>query len=185
MNRTAVVMMCLIGLVALQAAGAELAGVKMPDNAVIDGKTVSLNGLGLRSKFFVKVYVAGLYVETRTKNENTVLSSDEIRQVRMVMTRDLDRGKIIEAVEEGFQKNNKANLPKLRARLDRFVSVIPDLREGDELVITYVPGKGTTLTSRSGATVTIEGKDFADALFSVWLGSHPVDEKLKRAMLGG
>ncbi len=30
----------------------------------------------------------------------------------------------------------------------------------------------------------IEGKDFADALFSVWLGSDPVDRDLKKALLG-
>ncbi|MCM2317339.1 MAG: chalcone isomerase family protein [Thermoanaerobaculia bacterium] len=30
----------------------------------------------------------------------------------------------------------------------------------------------------------MEGKDFADALFAVWLGKYPVDEKLKDGMLG-
>jgi hypothetical protein len=30
----------------------------------------------------------------------------------------------------------------------------------------------------------VEGKDFADALFSVWLGQSPVDESLKNGMLG-
>ena len=30
----------------------------------------------------------------------------------------------------------------------------------------------------------IEGKDFSDALFSVWLGSNPVDAGLKKALLG-
>ncbi len=31
----------------------------------------------------------------------------------------------------------------------------------------------------------LEGKDFADALFSVWLGANPVQEDLKRALLKG
>lgn len=31
----------------------------------------------------------------------------------------------------------------------------------------------------------MEGKDFADALFSVWLGANPVQEDLKRALLKG
>jgi hypothetical protein len=30
----------------------------------------------------------------------------------------------------------------------------------------------------------VQGKDFADALFSVWLGKQPVDDGLKKAMLG-
>jgi hypothetical protein len=30
----------------------------------------------------------------------------------------------------------------------------------------------------------VEGKDFADALFSVWLGKDPADDDLKAGMLG-
>jgi hypothetical protein len=33
--------------------------------------------------------------------------------------------------------------------------------------------------------MTIPGKDFADALFSVWLGPNPVESALKRALLSG
>ena len=33
--------------------------------------------------------------------------------------------------------------------------------------------------------MTIPGKDFADALFAVWLGPNPVEVALKRALLGG
>ena len=33
--------------------------------------------------------------------------------------------------------------------------------------------------------MTIAGKDFANALFSVWLGPNPVEKGLKRALLGG
>lgn len=31
---------------------------------------------------------------------------------------------------------------------------------------------------------TIEGADFASALFSIWLGSDPADEGLKNGLLG-
>ena len=36
-----------------------LAGVTMPDTQQVAGKTLALNGLGLRTKYMVKVYVAG------------------------------------------------------------------------------------------------------------------------------
>ena len=41
---------------------ASLAGVTLPDTAQVAGTTLVLNGLGLRKKFVVKVYVAGLYL---------------------------------------------------------------------------------------------------------------------------
>jgi len=46
-----------------------------------------------------------------------------------------------------------------------------------------VPGKGTTI-SGSGEQSIIEGKDFGDALFSVWLGKYPVDSDLKTGLVG-
>lgn len=163
---------------------AELAGVSLQDSITVDGTRLTLNGIGLRTKFMVKVYVAGLYLEKPASDAAAIISSDQMRRVEMVMMRDLGRGKITEAVEAGFEKNNEARMPALKARLDRFNSGIADLKEGDRLTITYAPGRGTTLSSRSGKTMTIEGKDFADALFSVWLGSYPVDEDLKAGMLG-
>jgi hypothetical protein len=40
------------------------------------------------------------------------------------------------------------------------------------------------VTAKSVEKGVIEGKDFADALFSVWLGANPVQEDLKKALLG-
>jgi Chalcone isomerase-like len=71
---------------------------------------------------------------------------------------------------------------QLKERLDRFIEQIPDLKEG--LTITYVPGQGTTVVvGEAEARTRIEGKDFADALFRVWLGEDPVDSDLKDKML--
>jgi Chalcone isomerase-like len=53
--------------------------------------------------------------------------------------------------------------PQLKERLDRFVEQIPDLKEGQRLTITYLPGKGTTVVvGDDEARTRIEGKDFAD-----------------------
>jgi len=39
---------------------AELAGAALPDTLAVGGKTLKLNGLGLRKKAVFKVYVGGL-----------------------------------------------------------------------------------------------------------------------------
>jgi len=181
MKRIAIAMILLT--LAIPALARELKGISMPDRITVEGKQVVLNGMGLRTKMTFKVYVAGLYVETATKNANMILASDQIRRVEMVMMRDLGKEKIAEAVESGFEKNSKAKMPALKGRLDQFIAGLTDLKEGDKLVITYVPGKGINLQSGAKA-ITVEGKDFADALFAVWLGEYPVDEDLKEGMLG-
>lgn len=100
------------------------------------------------------------------------------------MLRDLEKAQIVEAIKEGFEKNSKDKLPALKDRLDKFIAQMPEkVTKGQVLRLTYVPGKGTTVTGE-GEKTQIEGKDFADALFSVWLGSHPVDDDLKKGMLG-
>jgi chalcone isomerase-like protein len=162
----------------------EVAGVKFPDTVSVEGKALKLNGAGLRTKAIFKVYAAGLYVETPSQDAAQVISSDQIKRVRMYMLRDLEKKKITEAITEGMERNNKAAMPSLKARLDTVNAAIPDLKKGDELMITYVPGKGTLVQSKGGQELSVEGKDFADALFSVWLGKDPVDDDLKDGMLG-
>jgi hypothetical protein len=101
----------------------------------------------------------------------------------MRMLRDLDAATIVDAIRTGFDKNAKAQLPALQERLDAFCKIVPAVKKGQTLTISYVPGKGTSISGAGGSTV-ITGKDFADALFSVWIGKAPVDDGLKKGMLG-
>ena len=51
-------------LAALPASALEVAGVSVPESYLLDGKTLVLNGAGVRTKTFlkVKVYVGALYL---------------------------------------------------------------------------------------------------------------------------
>ena len=60
MRILAAVALCL--LLAVPAGAGTLAGVTLPDTAQVAGKDLVLNGLGLRKKFVIKVYVGGLYL---------------------------------------------------------------------------------------------------------------------------
>jgi hypothetical protein len=163
----------------------EVAGVTLPDTTTVEGKTLKLNGMGLRTKVVFKVYVAGLYLETPSKDAGAVISSDQVKQMQLSLLRGLDHSKITEAISEGFEKNSKASLGALKVRLDRLNSMIPNVEKGDQIVLTYVPGKGTVVSAKNVEKGVIEGTDFADALFSVWLGPQPVQEDLKKRLLGG
>jgi len=163
---------------------AELEGVKMPDTDNIAGKDVKLNGIGLRKKFIVKVYVAGLYVETPSKDGAMIISSNQVKSMRLHMLRDVKGASVSGAIADGFELNSKAALPKLQPRLDQLAKMIPDVSEGEEIWLTWVPDKGTDVVVRGTKAGTIEGRDFADALFAVWLGPKPVQDDLKKALLG-
>jgi hypothetical protein len=173
-----------LSLAAAFSLGAEVAGVKLPDSIEVEGKTLKLNGAGLRKKVVFKVYVAGLYLESPTKDAVVAISSDQVKSMRLHILRSLEAGKITEAITEGFERNSKSQMAALKARLDRFNALFPNVSEGDAIVMSYVPGKGTVVTAKGAEKGTIEGRDFAEALFAVWLGLNPVQEDLKKALLG-
>jgi hypothetical protein len=166
------------------AQGREEYNVRMPDTVKVDDKELKLNGMGLRKRLVFKVYVAGLYLETPSKSGPEIISSDQAKRITLFMLRDLGKDKIIDALRDGFEKNAKAQMPALKERLERLMAQLPDqAKKGSTIVITYLPGTGTVLT-RAGDRTVIEGKDFAEALFSVWLGREPVDEELKKGLVG-
>jgi len=75
-------------------------------------------------------------------------------------------------------------MPILRSRLDLLEDALPAPRKGNVLSFTYLPGVGTVMRGQ-GRELTIRGKDFADALLSVWLGPKPIGGALKHQLLAG
>jgi hypothetical protein len=175
----------LLLVLAASAPAAEVSGVNVPDTTTVDGKNLKLNGAGLRKKAIFKVYVAGLYVENPSHDPAALLSSNQIKSMRLQMMRSLKGKQISDAIIEGFERNSKAQQEKLKSRLDQLTAMFPDVSEGDDIVMTWIPDKGTRVTIRGTDRGTIEGRDFADALFAVWLGPNPVQEDLKKALVGG
>jgi len=171
-------------LAASLAFGVMIAGVAMPDTDVVDGKTLKLNGAGVRKKVIFKVYAAGLYLEKSSHDAAAVISANELKGIRLHILRSLKGEKVSEAISEGFERNSKEQLPKLAARLEKLKQMIPDVSENDLILFAFLPDKGVRVTVRGTDRGTIEGRDFADALLSVWLGPNPVQEDLKKALLG-
>ena len=68
---------------------------------------------------------------------------------------------------------------------DFLADAIGDAKNGTVMTVSCAPGKGTTISMQGSGSVTIEGKDFADAIFLSWLGSKPADDGLKTELLAG
>lgn len=175
-------------LLCATASARDVEGVKVPDTFDAGGGTLVLNGAGVRKKSFlkVKVYVGALYLPSRSKDAQAIVAADGPKAVRMAFLRSVDRDKILDAFKEGFENNSRAQLAGLLPKLELLTPAIPaELKEGQVLSVVYEPGKGSTVGVEGGKAVTVEGKDFADALFRNWLGKEPADEDLKEGMLAG
>jgi hypothetical protein len=161
----------------------ELAGVSMPQVLSVAGRQLRLNGMGIGTKPFFKVYVIGLYLERPTPDARTAIPIDEAKRIVLTMLRDVSREKFVQAVEKGMMRNSGRAMPTLRARLDILEHALPALKKGNALDFTYLPGLGTVVRAQ-GRKMNIPGKDFADALFSVWLGSESSNAALQHQLLG-
>ena len=156
----------------------------MDDEVTVSGSTLHLNGMGLRKKLWVKVYVAGLYVPAKSDQAKTLINTDQPWRLKLSFVRSVDKGDMVSAWKDGFGENAKAQLPALKDRIETLNGAMEDLKEGNTLIFSYTPGKGTSVEINGKSSTIIEGADFASALLSIWLGNPP-NKEIKRGLLGG
>jgi hypothetical protein len=183
--RTLPALAAALSLLPAAAEAKEVAGVAIPDTAQVGGKTLALNGAGIRKRVFIKVYVGALYLEARSGDPEAIVAADAPKAVRMHFLRGVEKEKVLGAFREGFEKNSRATAAAAASKLEAVDKVLPpEVKVGQVLVVAYVPGAGSTVGLEGGASATVEGKEFADALFRNWIGKEPADEGLKEGMLG-
>jgi len=170
----------------LAQAGTEVAGVKVDESCNMDAQPVELNGAGVRSKYFIKIYVGVLCIEQPGQDSAAILAASGAKRMQMNMLyKQVEAGKITEGWKDGFRANlNEAEYSRLTPRLDQFNALFPTLRAGDIINMDYLPARGTELTINGKSLGIIEGDDFFRALLQVWIGKHPADKSLKKGLLG-
>lgn len=165
--------------------GAELSGVKLAEKVEIEGHEMALNGMALRKRMVFKVYVAALYLQTRDKQSDSILARDEARRMEMHFLRSVSAKQVGEAWLEGLAANTPQAGPDLKERFDKLLKMMVDLKKGDVMSFTYVPGSGTTVEAAGQVKGLIPGRDFSDALLACWIGPNPgPGESFKKELLG-
>ena len=178
--RRAALIAALLSVPGLHAA--EVAGVKVDDKIRVGSSDLVLNGAGLRSKVFIKVYVGALYVGQKATSPAAIVDSTQPRRMVMRMMRDLDADSLNSALDDGLKNNHTPAEPQADS-LAAIMKAIGKAREGDTITIDFsVDGVAVGLNGETRGKVA--GVGFAKALLKVWLGEKPVDASLKKALLG-
>lgn len=163
---------------------ATLSGVTLPDTASVKGRTLILNGMGLRTKFIVRIYVAGLYLESKSSDPNAIIESDELKRIVLQFVHAVSRAQVADSFNEAFNNNVPDAAPTMKAEIARLLGAVDSVKAGDQMVLTYLPGTGTTLALNGKNKLTIATPAFRSALFAIWLGPRPPNPELKRGLLG-
>jgi Chalcone isomerase-like len=162
-----------------------ISGVTLPETITVDGKSLVLNGAALRKKAIFKVYVAGLYVTTKSSSAEEILASDAPRRMVMAFVRNVGKNKICDAWDEGLKDNTPAASDELKKQFTELCDLMADIKDGQAFVFTYLPDRGTVVEVAGTEKGTVGGKDFADALLKCWIGPKPgPGEGFKKNLLG-
>jgi hypothetical protein len=165
---------------------ADLEGISMPDIRVMDGTRMRLNGMGLRtySIFGVHIYVAGLYLERRSGNPDSILHSREKKLLDIRFLSDVDAEKARQAWQDGFASNCQPPACDLDPRdVQRFLEAVPAIHRGDKTAMFFTP-RGVEVTFNGRPLGNITDQHFAETLLATFIGPVPPTPLLKRELLG-
>lgn len=171
-------------LLATGPAGAgRIEGVEFAERVRLGGVDLELQGLALlRYKVFFKGYVAALYLEPTTQPSRVL--EDVPRRLEIEYFWSIPADLFAEATVDGIKKNiGESRFTELEPRIDRFNDLYADVQPGDRYEVTYRPGVGTELSLNGQSRGVVPGSDFAEALFSIWLGEVPFSESMKQQLL--
>lgn len=182
-------LLCLAAMPFALAQPVEMEGQKFEPTVQVGGQTLNLNGVGLRRRAIFKVYVAGLYAPQKTTNSATLINDKGPRRVALRMLRDVDAASFIDSFNEGLKNNlSDAQLAALKPQIDALAATLKSIGEakkGDAISFDYTPDTGTRISVNGQPRGDpIPGAEFFASVLRIWLGDKPVDESLKKGMLG-
>lgn len=165
---------------------ASLAGVTMQDRVEADGQTLTLNGMALRKKLFIKVYVAGLYLPQKTRDARQALAGDTPHRMVMHFLYGVSKDQMCDAWTEGLEANTPNASAEVKKSFRTLCNWMEPIDKGLKLALTYLPGQGTRVEVNGKVKGTLPGADVADAILATWIGPQPgPGEDFKEALLGG
>lgn len=158
------------------AGAAEVGDVTLPDEIRVEGEKLVLNGAGLREKFFVDIYAAGLYLRQPEKDHEKIMAADETMALKIrILSGMIDSEKFTEAALEGFDEATDGNTGPIQDEIDLFLSAFAEeIEKGDEFDIHYVSGEGTKVykNQEDDPEVVVSGMPVKQALFGIWVSNR-------------
>jgi hypothetical protein len=182
-------MALVLSLLIAFASAVEIEKVNFPGEMDVAGKKLVLNGFGKRvkKKFGMNfdVYVAGLYVPTKSGKASELIASDDVKVLRLVFLRSLDKSTLREAWEESYDKNCKFDCEASKAGLKAFNDLMVDVKDKSEMRLEFgKDGVSIEMNGKEKKSGKVAGEGFRKNLMSVFIGDEPPTEDLKKGLLG-
>ena len=164
----------------------EINDINVVEKIQVADQSLTLNGAGIRSKFFLNLYVGALYLNEKSTDAEALIAADEAMTIRLYITSSLiDGEKMSEATLDGFVKSTGGNLAPIQKEVESLIGAFRDaVADQDVFDLQYLPGTGVSVIRNGEVKVVVPGLEFKKALFGIWLSDDPVQDDLKEGMLG-
>jgi len=176
-------------LLSWNAGALDLADIHLADRMQVGDAELQLNGGGIRTKWFFKIYVGALYLPQKQTSAEAIIAGEHKHRIAMYILHKLSGEKLFGAFKEAIEANHSAaELAELDAQIQQMKQIfeaVQEVKPGDTIMLDYLPDSGTRVTVNGTERGIIAGVPFSRALLKVWLGKNPVQDDLKKGMLGG
>ncbi|WP_106792124.1 chalcone isomerase family protein [Aquimarina sp. Aq78] len=185
MKKLSILFVAFFTIVSTQAQ-TKIGDATLPNTVKFNGEDLTINGGGLREKFFFDIYAGALYLKKKSSNASAIAKADETMAIKLhILSGMMSRSKMANALREGFKKSTNGNMEAYNERIEKFIGFINNEIEVDQVYdMVYEKGKGSVIYKDGKEKGYVKGLDFKKALFGIWLGNKPADKGLKKEMLG-
>lgn len=164
-------------------------GVNIPEGVSLDTINLKLNGVGVRNKFHLKVYVAALYLPNKNNNPKDVINKNEPQAIALHMTSILmTSSNMSKYISEGFYRSTNGKVAPIQKQIDLALSIFNSepVSKFDKFEMFYIPEENGVKAYKNGKFLAFipGGVEFKKAMFGIWLSDDPVDADLKDGILG-
>ncbi|MDD2310345.1 MAG: chalcone isomerase family protein [Desulfuromonadaceae bacterium] len=169
-------------LLAGPAAAIMVAGTAIEPTVIVNERPLQLNGYGIRTKWWVKVYIGSLYTAKPMSVAADVMADPSDKLIRLnFLHSKVDRKKITEAIREGFTNTRMDESAVAKQFLALFRR---DFMRGDTVDLV-LGGDGVVVYKHNNQAMgTITSKQLVRGILGIYLGPMPADKDLKSGMLG-
>lgn len=165
-----------------------------------ENPTLKLMGVAPRIKNVLGVYgakVYGLALYADPEAINIALGEGEASKVRLAaavtmtsghralvlkFVRDLTKDVMEKAFKEAIERTLPIDDPKIADDAKKYLAAFVDIKNGDEAMM-YFEGSKITLFGNGTPLVSVDNKTLARALLASYIGTNPIEEKIKTALL--
>lgn len=155
---------------------------QIPTTIVLEetGDVLTLRGAALHKKYFKDSYLGAYYSLNNEITPQAAINDRGPKRMWLYFLTSVDN--LREYWEDGIEANNSPDVvAREQISISQFFKMIDmPLRDGDTLILDFVPNVGTKVIIKGSMKGLIKGNEFYNLVLKTWMGRSPPSEKFRK-----